>query len=262
MQLEPMRFVSLVLAACLAAGCASDGANRPPGEQNVAGSQAAMSNKGLANLSLAQNYLAAGRLEFAMDRANRALRSDPNSADVQIVMGMIRERLGDTQRAGEHFAYAARLGPESGHVLNVYGVWLCEQGSTAEADALFIRAGKDVFYKSKEQALFNAGKCAIKAGQLDKAEDYLRRGLALAPENGPLLSEMARLQYLRGDYMSARAFVQRREALGGVNAELLYLAGNIEQAAGDAAGAARYRQRLESQFPDFTPTATEASRQP
>lgn len=262
MQLEPMRYAVLLLAAALAAGCAGSGDTRAPGEQNVAGSQAAMSNKGLANLSLAQNYLAAGRLEFAMDRANRALRSDPNSADVQIVLGMIRERLGDTPRAGEHFAHAARLGPESGHVLNVYGVWLCEQGSTAEADALFVRAGKDVFYKSKEQALFNAGKCAIKAGQLDKAEDYLRKGLALAPENGPLLSEMARLQYLRGDYMSARAFVQRREALGGANGDLLNLAANIEQAAGDPAAAARYRQRLQSQFPDFTPPATEAPRQP
>lgn len=263
MRLEPRHVVFVVLlAAGLVAGCAGTGASRPPGEQNVAGSQAAMSNKGLANLSLAQNYLAAGRLEFAMDRANRALRSDPNSADVQIVMGMIREKLGDRPRAGEHFAYAARLAPESGHVLNVYGVWLCEQGSTAEADAMFVRAGKDVFYKSKEQALFNAGKCALKAGQQDKAEQYLRQGLAVAPENGLLLTEMARLQYLRGDYMSARAFVQRREALGGASAEVLYLAANIEQGAGDAAAASRYRQRLESQFPDYSPPATEASRLP
>lgn len=262
MQLEPMRLAFLLLAATLAAGCAGSGGSRAPGVQNLAGSQAAMTNKGVANLSLAQNYLAAGRLEFAMDRANRALRSDPDSADVQIVMGMIRERLGDRPRAGEHFAYAARLGPESGHVLNVYGVWLCEEGSTAEADALFMRAVKDVFYKSKEQALFNAGKCAMKAGQLDKAEQYLRQGLATAPENGLLLSEMARLQYRRGDYMSARAFVQRREALGGANAELLYLAASIEQSAGDSVAANRYRQRLQSQFPDFTPPATEASRQP
>lgn len=263
MRREPMRAVFLVLAALLAAGCAGTGGSRTaPGELNLAGSQASMTNKGVANLSLAQNYLAADRLEFAMDRANRAYRSDPNSADVQIVMGMIRQRLGDLPRAGQHFAHAARLGPESGHVLNVYGVWLCEQGNTAEADALFVRATKDVFYKSKEQALFNAGKCAMKAGQYDKADQYLRQGLAISPENGLLLAEMAQLQYRRGDYMSARAFVQRREALGGANAELLYLAANIEQAAGDTAAAGRYRQRLQSQFPEFSPSATEATRQP
>lgn len=262
MRLEPMRVMFLVLAAALAAGCAGQGGSRPPGAQDLASSQAAMSSKGMANLSLAQNYLAEDRLELAMDRANRAYRSDPKSADVQIVMGMIRQRLGDTPRAGQHFAQAARFGPESGHVLNVYGVWLCEQGNTAEADAMFVRATRDVFYKSREQALFNAGKCAIKAGQHDKADDYLRRGLAIAPENGLLLSEMARLQYLRGDYMSARAFVQRREALGGASAELLYLAANIEQGAGDQVAANRYRQRLQSQFPDFTPPSTEASRQP
>ena len=74
------------------------------------------------------------------------------------------EKLDDDARAGEHYARAAKLAPESGHVLNVYGAWLCEKGRTAEAEAVFTRAVKDPFYKARDQAYFNAGKCAMRAG--------------------------------------------------------------------------------------------------
>jgi type IV pilus assembly protein PilF len=62
--------------------------------------------------------------------------------------------------------------------------------------------------------------------------------------------------------MAARAFFQRREALGSPGAELLDLAVRIERGAGDTVAAERYRRRLNEQFPDYTPPATEGSRQP
>lgn len=262
MRPDAMRHLCLAAVLALAAGCASTGPSASPGADAAAASHSAMSNKGQANLSLAQNYLAAGQLEYAMDRANRALRSDPNSADVQVVLGMIRQRLDDDARAGEHFARAARLSPDAGHVLNVYAIWLCRQDKAGEADALFARAVKDPFFKAKESAYFNAGKCALQVGQADKAAAYFRSGLELAPENKLLLVQMAEVQLRRGDYMSARAFYQRREALGSPSAELLELAARIEDAAGDRAAADRYRQRAQDQFPAQTTPATEGSRQP
>lgn len=260
---DAVRNSLLAFALVALAGCAGTGgpAARTTGGSSP-GSQAAMTGKGLANLNLAQNYLAAGKLEYALDRANRALRSDPNSADVQVVLGMIRERLGDSTRAGEHFERAGRLDPESGHVLNVQAVWLCEKGRSAEADAVFARAVKDPFYKSRDQAYFNAGKCAMQAGQLDAAEKHLRQGIEIAPENPGLLAQMSELQFRRGNYLSARAFYQRRESLGALTPELLDLAARIEQGAGDAAAAGRYRQRLQQQFPDFTPSDNQGSLQP
>lgn len=259
MRPDPLRAMLFAAVIATAAGCASSPTSAT---QANAGTSSAMSNKGLANLSLAQSYLTSGQMEYAMDRANRALRSDPHSADVQVVLGMIREKLGDRARAGDHYARASKLGPDSGHVLNVHAAWLCQQGSAAEADALFARAVKDPFYKTKEQAYFNAGKCAMRAGQLEQAEQYLREGLAIAPESPALLARMAELQFRQRDYMSARAFYQRREALGAPSAELLHLAAGIEQGAGNAVAAQRYRQRLREQFPDYTPPATEGLRQP
>lgn len=257
-----------LLKACLAValvlaigGCASTGA--PVAEEEFDDSSlAAMSSKGQANLSLAQNYLANGQVELALDRAHRALKSDPESSDVQIVLGMIREKLGDKERAGASYARAAKLSPESGHVLNVYGVWLCKGGASAEADEVFSRALDDPFYKAREQALFNAGKCALQAGQPDKAAAYARLGLAAAPENASLLTLMAEVQYQRKDYFSARAFVQRREALGQISPDVLSLAERIERAAGDAAAANSYQARLRQEFPDYSPPESQGSRQP
>lgn len=262
MRPDAMRHLCFAAVLAIASGCASTGPSASAGTDSSASSHSAMSNKGQANLSLAQNYLAAGQMEYALDRANRALRSDPNSADVQVVLGMIRQRLDDNGRAGEHFARAARLAPDAGHVLNVHAIWLCQQDKAAEADALFARAVKDPFFKAKETAFFNAGKCALKVGQADKAAQYFRQGLELAPENKLLLTQMAEVQLQRGDYMSARAFYQRREALGAPSADLLELGARIEDAAGDRAAAARYRQRAQEQFPAPSTPATEGTRQP
>lgn len=261
MRPDAMRHLCLAAMLSLAAGCASTGAPTSPGA-SASSAHSAMSNKGQANLSLAQNYLAADQMEYAMDRANRALRSDPNSADVQVVLGMIRQRLDDEARAGVHFAHAAKLAPDAGHVLNMHAIWLCQQEKAAEADALFSRAVKDPFFKAKESAYFNAGKCALKVGQADKAAQYFRQGLALAPQNKLLLTQMAQVQLQRGDAMSARAFYQRRESLGAPTAELFELGARIEDAAGDRAAAARYRQRAQDQFPAPSPPATEGSSQP
>lgn len=262
MRREPMRLFAFVALFALA-GCASTaGGGKPQASGNAGGTHTTMSNKGLANLNLAHNYMNAGKLDYAMDRANRALRSDPDSPDVQIVMGLIREKLGDDARAGQHYAQAVKQAPEAGHVLNVHAVWLCRQGQVEESDALFSRAVVDPFYKAKHQAYFNAGKCALQGGRLDRAEKYLRQGVELAPQDALLLAELAEVKFRQGDYMAARAFFQRRESLGAPSAELLDLAVRIEQGAGDTVAAERYRRRLNEQFPNYTPPATEGSRQP
>lgn len=261
MQPEFLRTAAAALLVATLASCA--GADtQAPGEDSAANSLAEMSSKGQANLSLAQNYLANDQIELALDRANRALRSDPTSSDVQIVLGMVREKMGDLDRAGASYERAAKLSPESGHVLNVYGVWLCKHGEPADADAMFSRALDDPFYKAREQALFNAGKCALQAGDLEKAAAYGRLGLHTAAESPALLTLMAEVQFQRRDYFSARAFVQRREASGKASPEILSLAARIEQAAGDTAAAERYQARLRDEFPDYSPPATEGSRQP
>lgn len=256
-------FRVLVTAACMAiAGCSTTGGSSKVPDDLTASPrnvEEEMTRTGLANVRLAQNYLATNQIDLALDRANRALKTDPDSAEALIVMGMVRERLGDTEQAGAHFLRAAKLAPDEGYVLNTTAVWLCQGGRAAEADVMFAKATKDPFYKSREQAFFNAGKCAQDAGDLAKAEAYLRSGIEHKPEDPRLLEQMVRLKVKQGDLMGARAFFQRREALGPPGPEMLSLAAGIEQSAGDEAAAARYRQRLSTDHPGYTPPAADGT---
>lgn len=221
-----------------------------------------LSYGGTLNLGLAQNYLIAGDPGTALDKANLALRSDPDSAEVHVTLGMIYNKVRDEKHAGEQFARAVQLAPTQGPILNAYAVWQCEQGLFAQADGNFQQAAQDPFYKTPAEAWFNAGKCAYGSGDAVKADGYLRKSLEKWPDDPAGLQLMAQVQFAQGHFMDARAFLQRREALGSPRPELYVLGSKIEEGAGDAKAAERYRQRLREEFPEYTPPAGEGSRSP
>ena len=249
-------WAACVVLALALAGCASTPGGPSDRVSTRSGGEDELSRGGLANVRLAQAYLSAGKTELALDRANRALKSDPGSAQAHVVLGLVLEKLGDSGRAGEHYQRAAKLAPDAGYVLNTAGVWLCEHGRAADAQVMFDRATRDLLYAQREQSYYNGGRCAALAGDLATAETFLRGGLALKPDDRLLLEQMVRVKVRQGDMLGARAFFQRRDALGGTSAEMLELAVRIEQGAGDAAAAQRYRQRLQADHPGYVAPAS------
>ena len=212
-----------------------------------------LTHGGSINLSLAQNYLQAGELEMALDRANRALATDPGSGSVHAMLGLIHDRIGNQPRATESFQRAIQLSPNSGGVLNAYGAWLCSHGDHAGAAQQFARALADPFFTSRGLAHFNAGHCLLTAGQAAQAEVSLRRALdEPGSDLASVLMSLAQATLAQGKLLEARGFIQRRESMG-ASAEVLELAARIEDASGDRAAAARYRARLQAQPGDANP---------
>lgn len=244
-----MRLLEITLAALLLAGCSTAGTE--PSAASATPRQ--MTPDGRRNLDLAEGYLGVNQLEKASEWAGRALASDPDSADVHALLGMIASRNRDPKRAGAEFDRALKLAPNSGPILNAHASWLCERGQADQADQEFLRALQDPNYVRPLQALSNAGKCALGAGQLSKAEGYFRQALASSPEDRALLFLMADTEFRQGKIMEAQAFIQRRDDIE-ANAETLDLAARIEDAAGDRVAAARYRKRLQVEFPAYVPT--------
>jgi Tfp pilus assembly protein PilF len=64
---------------------------------------------------------------------------------------------------------------------------------------------------------------------------------------------MATMLHQRGDDMHARAFIERLLAAGQATPEMLDLAASIEDKLGDAAAAHGYRNRIATEFPQYTP---------
>ena len=253
-----MRRLELSLVLVMLAACASTGGTTPQPAKPAAVYQ--LSETGKRDLNLAQGYLGVGQLDKASEWANKALASDPKSADVRVLVGMIAARNGDTKKAGAEFDRALKLAPNNGAILNAHASWICELGQTEQAEQEFSLALQDPNYTRPFQALANAGKCALGSGQLIRAEGYFRRALVLSPEDRAVLYLMADTELRLGKIMEAQAFIQRRDDMES-DAQTLALAARIEDAAGNALAAARYRKRLQLEFPNYVPTG-EGAKQP
>ena len=199
-------------------------------------------------VSAAQQQLQAGKLAEAEVEARAALKSDPALADAQTVMGLVLMRKGQGDRAGAHYAEAAKLAP-SGDTYNNYGAWLCGHQRAGESLRWFDQAVGDPNYADRSAAMANAGTCAATAGQYDRVERDLRTALELDPGNAVALGAMAGEQYRQGRWLEARAFSERRLASAAPTPGSLQLASQIEEKLGDTVAAARYVERLRTQFP-------------
>ncbi len=201
-------------------------------------------------LALAAQRLRSGDLVAAEREARVVLKSQPDSADANSLLAVVMDQQGNAAQAGGYYKRAAELTPSDGNALNNYGAWLCTNGAPAEALVWFDRALGDPRYQTPASALANAGGCALKVGQYQRAERDLRSALALDPANSYALASMAESEYHAGRYFEARAFTERRLAAAPANPGVLQLASNIETRLGDKAGASRYVQRLRAEFPD------------
>ncbi len=259
-----MRLRSLLLIACasgvLLAACSKmpfKTAREIPasgdrvGDYDVGDSEATKKRLAVQDrLSLASQRLRSGDLVAAEREAGAALKASPDSADAHTLLAVIKGERGEVAESGVHYKRAAELAPAQGGALNNYGAWLCGNGFPAEALVWFDRALAAPGYRNPESALANAGGCALKTGQYDRAERDLRRALSIAPQNAYALASMAESEYRQNRYFEARAFTERRLAAAPATAAVLQLASDTEEKLGDKAAASRYVQRLRAEFPD------------
>ena len=204
---------------------------------------------GMDRLALAERHLRAGEYDAAQADAKAAMKADPKLPGAYTLLGAIEDQRGHSAQAGGYYAKAAELAPAKGNELNNYGAWLCGNGRAVEALAWFDRALADSTYTSPASALANAGACALSVGDTARADRDLHAALAIAPESPVALAAMAELEYRGGRFMEARAFSERRLAAASATPRVLQLASQIEEKLGDTVAAARYVQRLRTEFP-------------
>ncbi len=204
-------------------------------------------------LQLAGNRLQANDLDGAEKGARQVLASDRGNAQAMTILALVEQRRGHIADAGGWFKRAAEQSSSGPAEWGNYGTWLCEANQPAESLQWLDRslAYPDAIDLAGMRA--NAGKCALRAGQAERAERDLRAALELSPSNAVALDGMAQWMFARGRMLEARAFSERRLALGAATADILSRAADIETRLGDQAAASRYRQRMAQEFPNATP---------
>lgn len=202
------------------------------------------------HVALGQRYMQQGKLEIALEKLQKALKFDASYVDAHTVIAVLYERINDPRKAAEHYKRAVELAPRNGATNNNYGAFLCRTGKLEEAQQRFAAAVADPFYKTPDIAYTNAGTCLVQADKPDRAEQDFRKALETNPNNGEALFHLAGILFKKNDFLRARAFLQRFDALGVANPDALLLGHGIETSLGNTREANEYARRLRSEFPD------------
>ena len=198
----------------------------------------------------AVQYMSSGRLDVALQDLKRALELDSSSVEAHNAMGVLYERLDQPAQAEEQFKRALSLDEHNLDVAVNYGRLLCNQNNYEQAMKYFRAVLDDKLYNTPWIPLTNVGICLKKQGRIREAEDYLRKALEANSAFPPALLEMAKLSLENGNALSARAFLQRYEAVGPATAESLWFGVQTERALGNSRDAEIYLKRLRRYFPE------------
>jgi type IV pilus assembly protein PilF len=235
-----MARATTILVVLLTVGCATDAQRQ---DEDRSDSPANI------NVKLGVGYMQQGDYALALSKLRRALEQNPDSVGAHNAIALLYSRLGETDAAEQHFQDALRLSPDDTGTLNNYGVFLCEHNKPEKSEPYFLRAVKDPVYPGRAEAYENLGLCAERIPDLAKAEGYFRKALELRPTLGKSLLEMARMTYEAGEYLRARAYLQRYSEVAPHSPQSLWLGIRIERELGDKDAQASYAMLLRGKFP-------------
>jgi len=200
---------------------------------------------------LAAAYYQAGSMAVALEEVRIALEADPDYVQAYSVRGLIRAQLKENAKAEEDFQRALRIAPKNPDVNNNYGWFLCETGQARQSIQYFLNAVKDPLYETPEVAYANAGKCALKAGDMDGAQEYLLQSLRLSKNSAPETRyQLANVFYLRGNLDESKIYLNEAvKAMDTPTPEALWLGVRLERKLGNKAGEGSYASQLRSRYP-------------
>ncbi len=243
-RIPAIRLIAALLAAAVLAACGGGATTREPSATSPDDSPANL------YIEMAAEYLRLDNVQSAFERARQAIAQDKGNARAHYMMALVYQRLGETQSANEAFQTAMRLAPNEPVYLNAWGTVLCTRGKYTEALAHFERALDDPLYVTPELALTNAADCARRGGQSAKAQAYLSRALKRNPTYPPALLAMARSEYDRGNYPTARGYLNRYGQVGRPSPDAFLLAARIERKLGNKTNAEKIEAALRKRYPD------------
>ncbi len=208
-----------------------------------------------ANAKLGLQYMLQGNDDVAMEKLKRALKFDSTNAQAHHYIAELYHRLGRDDLADEHFhdAIYYHEGDDS-TLFNNYGAFLCGQDRFDDGEEQFRKVLDNPVYPRRDQVYENMGLCQERKPDLDKAEEYLRKALKMNPRLPKSLLAMARISLEKENHLSARAYLQRFQAIARPTPESLWLGIRVERVLGDKNALASYGLMLKNEYPNAPQT--------
>lgn len=243
---------ALALCLCLASAFA---AHAQYSADQVSGGRVQNSsdprNRAKIHTELGAMYFQAGNVPVALDELRIALEADSSFYQAYSVRGLVHASLKEYARAEADFQRALGLAPNDPEVNNNYGWYLCETGKERQSIAYFLNAVKNPLYETPDRAYTNAGSCALRAGDLQGAQNYLLNAIQLERDGAPFARlQLAKLFYRRGIFGEAKVYLA--DALKQFEVptpEALWLGVRLERRLGDRVAEGAYAAQLRSRYP-------------
>ena len=246
------RGLLLVGIALGVAGCATQSSDTPAQQIPATRSQASART----HTELAAQYYERAQYGVAMDELDKALRARPDYATAYTVRALVHMALAEYKEADADFKHSLRLREDDPDTHNNYGWFLCQHGREREALQHFKTALRDPLYGTPALAYMNAGICSRKAGEVENAEIFLRKALALQRDMPGALLGLAEVDFVKGDFSAAESNFSRYAQTNGavLSAQDLWLAVRIERNLGNRNAEQSYALQLRKRFPDAPET--------
>ena len=246
--------IALAAALALAACASKDPAPTapeplpPPKTQEVSPQRRAE-----LHTDLGAGYYERGQMDTAIDELNEAIKLDPNYAKAYNIFGLVYTVLGENAKAEQNFQRALALAPLDPDIRQNWGWYLCTHGRAKESIPEFEAAIRNPLYKTPEIPLVNAGRCSASVGDINAADVYFRRALALAANNDAALLGLAQIAYREARHEEARRWLKAmRQAI--LPPVALYLGMCVERKLGDRQAETSYAAQLKNRYPDADET--------
>jgi type IV pilus assembly protein PilF len=243
-----MKIVIAVLFALLA-GCAGKATKLETGEPRNAAE-----NRARVHTELGAAYYGIGQMPVAIQELKEAISADPNYAPAHSQLGLVYMTLKEDALAQQSFQRAISIDPTDSSANNNYGLFLCQRKREKEAMKYFAAALKNPLYASPENAYTNAAICSRMQGDDVKAEEWLRKALALQPDQSQALYQLADIEFKRNNLSEARSLLNRHMKVSTPTAEALWLGARIEQRLGNRTELASYGAQLNNRYPGAVQT--------
>jgi type IV pilus assembly protein PilF len=193
-----------------------------------------------------------GHFDVALEKLRKALSYNDSFPEAHNAIALLYEQTGQETLAEHHYQRAVELNAEFTRAKLNYAQFLCTHGNPSEGEKQFlaVATGSPVDSADVYEAYTGAAVCALAIPDRKRADAYLRKALELKPDDASALYRLADLSYGEGEYLKARAFLQRYHALAGYSPESLWLGISIEEKLGDSPLRRQYTQLLLSDFAD------------
>ena len=239
-----MNAISILILVAMLAGCT------PPARKSETGEpRNDAENRARIHTELGVAYYGIGQMSVAVQELKEAISADPGYGPAHSQLGLVYMTLKEDGLAQQSFERALKIDPNDSSANNNYGMFLCQRKREKEAMKYFAAALKNPLYSTPENAYTNTGVCLRLQGDDVRAEEWLRKALALRPDQSQALYQLADIAFKRNELATAQTLLNRHMQVSTPSADALWLGARIEQRLGNRTALASYGAQLNNRYP-------------